>query len=104
MGLGSAFDEERTTSNMGCDKHRKKVISIRRMEEALALLDEIDEGDLDPAALLQRAVARAKKELRESYGSAEDVIRINGSVMYQSNVLEPRPLRGHPAVVGRRRP
>jgi hypothetical protein len=41
---------------------------VRRLDEALQLLDAMDMGDGDCAASIERAVQRAKRELRTGVG------------------------------------
>lgn len=50
------------------DTQCKLVGVIRRLDEALELLDQMDHGDGDGAAFIQRAVNRAKRELRSNFG------------------------------------
>lgn len=50
------------------ETHKKWVLLVRHLEQALALFDELDEGDGDPAAYAQRAVNAAKRELRDRFG------------------------------------
>jgi hypothetical protein len=50
------------------ETQRHLVAIIKRLDEALALLDRIDRGDGDSAAFIQRAVDRAKRELRSKFG------------------------------------
>ncbi|MHA3795568.1 hypothetical protein [Sphingomonas sp. YL-JM2C] len=45
------------------------VAIARRLDEALELLDAMDMGDGECAASIERAVQRAKRELRASQGS-----------------------------------
>ncbi|EQB19100.1 hypothetical protein RLDS_00585 [Sphingobium lactosutens DS20] len=40
------------------------IAVVRRLEEALRLLDQMDHGDSNGAAYIERAVQRAKRELR----------------------------------------
>lgn len=93
----------REDGGVACEKQRKKVMAIRRMEEALALLDEMDEGDLDPAAHIQRALIRAKKELRETYRSAMGVVWLSRPVAIRARLLAAREARRRPAVIGRQK-
>lgn len=50
------------------DTQCRLVGIIRRLDEALELLDQMDHGDGDGAAFIQRAVNRAKRELRSNFG------------------------------------
>jgi len=50
------------------ETQRRLVGIIKRLDEALELLDEMDHGDGDGAAFIQRAVNRAKRELRSNFG------------------------------------
>ncbi len=50
------------------DTQCRLVGIIRRLDEALELLDQMDKGDSDVAAFIQRAVNRAKGELRSNFG------------------------------------
>lgn len=50
------------------DTQCRLVGIIRRLDEALALLDQMGHGDGDGAAFIQRAVDRAKRELRSNFG------------------------------------
>lgn len=50
------------------DTHCRLVGIIRRLDEALELLDQMDRGDGEGAAFIQRAVDRAKRELRSNFG------------------------------------
>lgn len=66
--------------------HRQLVMVVRRLEEALAILDEINQGDSNSAAYIERAVQRAKRELR------------TGTIAYPLNptpCLRARPGTGH---------
>lgn len=47
---------------------RQLVAVVRRLDEALAILDEMDRGDSDAAAFIERAVQRAKRALRTPSG------------------------------------
>jgi len=51
--------------------HRQWTKVVIRLDEALIMLDEIDEGGGDCAALVQRAIHAAKKELRTRFGTKE---------------------------------
>lgn len=53
---------------MTIEKQKKWVMLIRHLEAALALLDELDEGDGEPAAHAQRAVNTTKREMRRRFG------------------------------------
>lgn len=44
------------------------IAVVRRLDEALALLDALDKGDGECAASIERAVQRAKRELRTVFG------------------------------------
>lgn len=50
------------------DNHRKLISAIRHLDEALILLDEIDLGDQEAAALIERALQRARRQLRTGIG------------------------------------
>lgn len=50
------------------ETQRRLVGIIKRLDEALELLDQMDRGDGDGAAFIQRAVNRAKRELRFNFG------------------------------------
>jgi hypothetical protein len=100
----SAFvlEDWRKGPEMNCARQRKKLMSIRHMEQAMALLDEIDEGDLDPAAYLERALTRAKKELRESVRATNSVVNLNRSMISWRRLQLAEQKRVGRAVVGRR--
>ncbi|MBX9814522.1 MAG: hypothetical protein K2X76_07455 [Sphingomonas sp.] len=51
------------------DLQQTLVAIVRRLDEALELLDAMDIGDGECAASIERAVQRAKRELRTSFGS-----------------------------------
>lgn len=55
---------------MTVETHRKWVTLVRHLDQALALLDALDEGDSDSAAYAQRAINAAKRELRRRFGRA----------------------------------
>lgn len=50
------------------DTQCRLVGIIRRLDEALELLDQMDRGDGEGAAFIQRAINRAKRELRSNFG------------------------------------
>ncbi|RVT39625.1 hypothetical protein [Sphingobium algorifonticola] len=50
------------------DNHRKLISAIRHLDEALVLLDEGDLGDQESAALIERALQRARRHLRTGIG------------------------------------
>ncbi|GEM_PF-3127774 len=77
----------------GSDTHRHMIAVVRRLEEALRLLDKMDRGDSDSAAYIERAVQRAKRELR------------SGSIAAPLPWLSPRhSLRARSSVGPRDRP
>jgi len=53
---------------LSSNDHRKWVAVIRRLDEAPALLDNLDEGENDGATYAQWALDTTKKELRRLLG------------------------------------
>ena len=51
------------------DLQQTLVAIVRRLDEALELLDAMNMGDGECAASIERAVLRAKRDLRTSFGS-----------------------------------
>jgi|TARA_R110002167_G_scaffold222773_5_gene427725 hypothetical protein len=78
------------------DTQCRLVGIIRRLDEALELLDQMDHGDGDGAAFIQRAVDRAKRELRSNFGRYAAPLpphRAGRSTMRPSMRSSPRPRR-----------
>lgn len=90
--VSAVLDRGWIGSEMGTDReqHRKLVGVIRRLEEALALLDEMDRGDGDGAAYIERAVQRAKRHLRSEHGPSLNPLPPRQAAPRRSGLTTPR--------------
>jgi len=78
------------------DTQCRLVGIIRRLDEALELLDRMNHGDGEGAAFIQRAVDRAKWELRTNFGRYAAPLpphRASRQALRPSRRSSPRPGR-----------